>query len=323
MADAKLLCAYLVVGADAHKREHAFERMQRRIADGGELAFDEEVFAGGAVEGDDVVASCVTLPVLCPRRLVVVREADKLSKQAVDAIVAYLDSPCDTTVLYLEADKLAKNTRLYKSVAAVGRAAGASSVVDCAPKRARELPETVRAFAASRHASIDADAARLLIDFVGEDTVRLDAEVERLTAVLGAGAHITVDVVRREVAPSAEPKPWLLGDALAARDARRCMQLLSRMPSQSPYGLLPRCTSTVRELIIAKEMEGAPLAALASELGKSEWMVKSHPANARRWSASELEGALVSAAATEAAMKGGTDPQAAFERWLLSVCAAG
>lgn len=323
MGESELLVAYLAVGEDAHRRGHVFERMEKRIAPDGDLAFDEEIFTGQGAAGDAIVGACSTPPVICSRRLVVVREADKLAQEAVDAIISYLAEPCETTVLYLDAAKLAKNTRLYKALAQVGKRAGGTSIVDCAPKKARELPSIVRSFAAARHAQIDAPAAALLVDLVGEDTVRLDAEVERLVAVLGEGSVITEDVVRAQVAPSAEPKPWLLADALAARDARRCLELVARMPSASPYGLLPRCTATIRELIVAKELAGSPTSAIAAELGKPEWMVRGHAANARRFTLAELEDALSSAAATEAAMKSGADPAAAFERWMLDVCAGG
>ena len=60
------------------------------------------------------------------KRLVHVRNADKLKKTDSEAIISYLKSPCETTVLLLEAEKLAKNTRLYKAIAAID--SGRSSI---------------------------------------------------------------------------------------------------------------------------------------------------------------------------------------------------
>lgn len=71
-------------------------------------------------------------------RLVEVRAADKLKKADAEQLVSYLGSPNGSTVLALVAEKLAKNTRLYKAVAAAGKTA----VIDCAPLKRYELPRT-------------------------------------------------------------------------------------------------------------------------------------------------------------------------------------
>lgn len=316
MADKALIAAYLVVGEDAHKRQHVFERMEKRIGALGDLDFNEDVFLGATADAGVLVTALSTPPFLCDYRLVVVKDAEKLPAPVVDALVAYLAAPCPTTVLYLDAAKLAKNTRLYKACAKLGK----NAIVDCAPKKARDLPATVRDFAASKGALITPQAADELIGLVGEDTVHLDAELTKLVAALGKGATIDVADVRKHVVASAEPKPWLLSDALAARDATRCLQLLGRMPSQSPYGLLPRCVQLLRELLVAQELSGQPAGALAAELGKPAWMVKNHQRWARGFSARELEGALVAAAECEARMKSGADAQRSFECWLLQTC---
>lgn len=317
MADQAFLPAYLAVGADEFKRQVVYERLTKRIAALGDLDFNLEVFSGPSTDAEALVAACNTLPFACDYRLVVVRNADKLAKPASEALISYLGAPCPSTVVYLDAVKLAKSTRLYKACLACGKKA----VIDCAPKKRRELPAQVRSFAASEGVSITQAAAEELIDMVGESTVHLDTELKKMAAALGSGAVIDVEQVRQLVTRTSEPKPWFFSDALAGRDARQCLRLRAQMKSQSPFALLARSVNVVRELLIAKDMQGAGSGAIASVLGKQEWQVRNYPRWAAGFSSHELEQALVSAALVERGMKSGGDQEGLFEEWVLGVCA--
>lgn len=317
MADNDFLPAYLIVGADELKREFVLGRLVERMAKLGDLDFNKDVFEGAAATPDELVGACNTLPFMSERRLVIVHNADKLKKPASEALVSYLEAPNDTTVLALVAEKLAKSTRLHKAVAKIGK----NAIIDCAPKSARELPAQVRQFASSRQVSITQAAAEELISLIGESTVHLDGEIAKMAVALGKGATIDVPEVQTYVARVAEPKSWHLADAMAARDARACAELLARMSTQSPFGLLTMCVNRIRDLLVAKELSGQGAGAIASALGKPEWQVKNLPCWADGFSEPELEAALVSAASCDQAMKTGADQQLAFERWVLEVCA--
>ena len=316
--EAPLLPVYLIVGEDALKRDTVMKRLRARLAALGDLSFNADEFNGETALGGDVVAACNTVPFASPVRLVEVRGADKLKKADAEALVSYLSSPSEFTVLALVAEKLAKNTRLYKAVAAHGKTA----VIDCAPLKRNELPKTVRAMAVGHGVTLTEGAARALVDLVGENTVHLDSELKKI-----ALAHRGTDAVNEHeimglVARTAEVKPWEFVDAFAARDVRKCLLLLGRMESVSPHALLAMCTTRLRELVCARALadRGNPRG-VAAALKMSDWRCKSHAAWARGFTAAELRHAIVSARDTERAMKSGADAQAAFLDWVLEVTA--
>lgn len=315
---APLLAAYLVVGEDELKRDAVMKRLRARIAERGDITFNCDVFSGDACSGADIVNACNTIPFASDARLVEVRGADKLKKADSELVVSYLAAPSDTTVLALVADKLAKGTRLYKAVAAIG----ASAVIDCAPQKRRELARTVRAMGKQQGVALTESAADKLIDLVGENTVRLDAEVKKIAlAHVGADSVTDADVARM-VARTTEAKPWQFVDALSARDAKACLALLQRMESSSPYALIAMCATRIRELICAKSLDARGAAgSLPSVLKVPDWRVKNHVRWSRGFTASELRAALVSARDAERAMKSGTDPDEAFLTWVLRVIA--
>lgn len=315
-----LLPAYLITGEDALKRETVLKRLRSRLEALGDLSFNADEFNGEVALGSDIVSACNTVPFASPVRLVEVRAADKLHKADVDVLVDYLDTPNTTTVLALVAEKLAKNTRLYKAVAKQGKTA----VIDCAPPKRQELPRLVRSMAVSHGVTFTSGAAVKLVELVGEDTVRLDSEIQKVAlAHRGTDAvneHEVVDLVKR----TAEIKPWEFVDAFSARDVRKCLLYLTRMESTSPHALLAMCTTRLRELICARALiaRGNPRA-LASVLKQPDWRVKNHTRWAQAFSEEELRQAMVLARDTERAMKSGSNADDAFLSWVLQVTTSG
>lgn len=316
--NAPLLPVYLICGEDALKRDTVMKRLRARLSALGDLSFNSDEFSGETATGADIVSACNTVPFASPVRLVEVRAADKLKKADSEELVAYLDSPAETTVLALIAEKLAKNTRLYKAVAKHGKTA----VIDCAPLKRFELPKAVRAMAVGHGVTLTEGAAVKLVDLVGEDTVHLDSELKKI-----ALAHRGTDAVNEHeivamVSRTAEVKPWEFVDAFAARDARKCLLYLGRMDSVSPHALLAMCTTRLRELVCARALadRGNPRG-VAAALKMPDWRVKNHATWARGFTSAQLRAALVAARDAERAMKSGADPDAAFLEWVLGVVA--
>lgn len=316
--NAPLLPVYLICGEDALKRDTVTKRLRARLSALGDLSFNSDEFSGETATGVDIVSACNTVPFASPVRLVEVRAVDKLKKADSEELVAYLDSPAETTVLALIAEKLAKNTRLYKAVAKHGKTA----VIDCAPLKRFELPKAVRAMAVGHGVTLTEGAAVKLVDLVGEDTVHLDSELKKI-----ALAHRGTDAVNEHeivamVSRTAEVKPWEFVDAFAARDARKCLLYLGRMDSVSPHALLAMCTTRLRELVCARALadRGNPRG-VAAALKMPDWRVKNHATWARGFTSAQLRAAIVAARDTERAMKSGADPDAAFLKWVLGVVA--
>ncbi|MDO4502541.1 MAG: DNA polymerase III subunit delta [Coriobacteriia bacterium] len=315
-----LLPAYLVVGEDELKRTTVVEKLRKRIADTGDLEFNHDVFPAEEAEGSVIVAACNTMPFAADVRLVEVNDADRLRKADSEALVEYLKDPSPTSVLCLVATKLAKNTRLYKAVAAVDK----KSVIACDLKKKAELPAMVRQMAVTHGVTFSDRAAQKLLELVGENTVRLDAEIRKIALAHDSHDMVSDREVESMVVRVAEPKPWDLVDAMAARNLNRCLEVLGYMKGASPHSLLPLCMKRIRELVCARTMldrgEQALIAGALGLNGKRAWLVKDYVANAKRFTSAELRAIVVAARDTEQAMKSGTDPHAAFLDWLLLVC---
>ena len=316
-ADNALLPAYLVVGDDSLKKEAVMKRMRVRLEKLGDLSFNADSFEGETASGEAIATACRTVPFASEKRLVVVNGAEKLKKADAEEVISYLADPAESCVLMLVAEKLAKNTRLYKAVAALGK----NAVIDCARPAKRDMAVHVRNMAPAHGITLTDGAAAALVDLLGEDTVRIDNELKKIALSGSGNAAVTEDDVRRIVSRETEAKPWDLTDAFAARDLPRALSVRAQMPSASPYSLLGMCVSRIRELMCAQSVfrTGGGANQLAAELKMPDWKVRSHGTWARRFTAAELRRALDSAVACEKEMKSGADADAAFDAWMVSV----
>lgn len=316
---AKLLPAYLVVGADELKRRAAVTRLKARLDEGFSAFNLDERVASGDIDTQDLLSSLNTLPFGDSFRLVLVERAEKLPKPVVEALVGYLANPNTACVLCLVAESLAKSTQLYKAVAKVGKQA----IIDCTPKKRWELPPQVVRMASAHGMHMNQQAAEELVSRVGESTILIDAQLKVLAELCCDSGTITVADVERNVVRTAEVKPWDFLDALSARDAAKALGLYHLMQNPSQVMLCSLVAGRLRELICAKDLDARGQSSLlASELGKQAWQVKNHTGWARRFAPGELERALVGCARCERGLKSGEDPDVAFTRLVVETCGA-
>ncbi len=309
-----LLRAYLIVGADALKRDTALSRLKGYLDDVCKDFNLDERDASSIKEPEDLISTVSTMPFMSPFRLVIIRNAAQLTRPVSEAIVSYLASPNPSTVLCLEAEKLAKNTRLYKAI----QGQGAKAVISCNLPKRSELPKYVQRLAQAHKLRLDRDAADELIVRVGDATVQLDNQLRSLKAQLGEVVHVHLEDVQNYVPQIAEISPWVFLDALSRRNATQALRMYRRMQDPSSVFLCSIMHTRVRELICAKALDerGNPYQ-LAGELGKQDWQVKHYIDWSRRFTMRELTDLLREGCKLSRAIRSSQDHESAFLTYIL------
>ncbi|MFL6010254.1 MAG: DNA polymerase III subunit delta [Gaiellaceae bacterium] len=294
---------YLITGGDRPKIQRALRRLRDRI---GEEA--TELLDANDAGGDDAVAACNALGLLGGAgRLVIVEDVDQWKAADAKAIAAYLASPAPDTVLALVASGVKKDSALAKACAKAG-----DVLTYDVPKR--RLSEWVTKQFADRKVSVDAEAARLLIEVVGEDPEELASEVDKIATWAGDDAVGTREI-ELLAAGCAEVPGYELTDAWGRRDLAgalaACQTLLER--SGDPVsrtvpmliGMLVAHVGRVRDCQVYAE-EGLTAREAASRLKRHPFYVEKLYAQARNYGPDELREAVVRLAALDHAVKGGS-----------------
>ena len=294
---------YLITGGDRPKIQRALRRLRDRIGDDA-----TELLSAADASGDDAVAACNALGLLGGGgRLVIVEEVDRWKAPDVKAVAAYVVSPAPDTVLALVAAELKKDSALAKACAKAG-----DVLVYEIPKR--RLADWVTKQFGDRGVSVEADAARLLIEIVGDDPEELASEVDKI-ATWSGGEPVGTREIELLAAGCAEVPGYEVTDAWGRRDLaavlRACQTLLER--SADPVsrtvpmliGMLVAHVGRVRDCQLFAA-EGLTARDAAARLKRHPFYVEKLYAQARNYAPDELRDAVVRLAALDHAVKGGS-----------------
>jgi DNA polymerase-3 subunit delta len=247
MVDAILQALRDAVGADKHG------------------TFACETYHADEDGGTKIAAAAREVPLLVPRRLIIVRDAQALCSREDDlaVILAYLDKPSPTTILALVAPALDGRHRLARKVAEVGVVLAAQKV------QARELGPFVRHHGRALGVDLSPEAVAAVVEACGDDLSAVHDALAKLSLYVDSGGVAAPEDVQAIVAPSRQHPVFELVDALGARDTARAFRLVHRIlaeQGEAPLKMLGLLARHVRQLVDLKtgRLESPRLAALPS-----------------------------------------------------------
>jgi DNA polymerase III subunit delta len=298
MSAEPLLPVYLLTGSDRPKHLRALRRLRARFG----LEAVEQLSAETAT-GADAVAACNALGLFGGHeggRLVIVEGVERWRKPDLEAVEAYLRDPVEGAVLALFAQGPLRGSTLTDVAEERGR------VLDYNVPKANNLHRWVAGEFKRLDVKVDADAARTLVDLVGEDTLALSSEIDKLRSWSG-GEPVGRAEVERLAAPGREAAAWALTDAWGARDLLTLLDACElALERKEPFLLAVGLASHVGRVRAAQVLaeEGLGAREIASRLKIKEFPARKALQHAERYSRAELDAALVRLADLDAAIKG-------------------
>ncbi len=309
-----LRSAYLLAGSEALLRDDALAALRQAALGDGPSDFDLDVLDGERASPGTLLDALATLPVLAPRRLVVLREpagrraGGKGLPDALTEALASLD-PDATCVLVATCEKADRRARWVKAFVAAG------AVVECeAPRRARELAGFIRAEAARRDVVLGPGAAELLAERVGPQLLVLRQEIAKAALWVAPGETVDREQVAASASDLGEEPVWDLTDAIGEGRARDALGVLHGILSRGapPPVVLGALASHVRKL--TRIAHGGRVAGPPFVTRKLE-------SQARRYRPARLVGCLRAIHDADEVLKGrgGLAPEATLERLVLAL----
>lgn len=308
----KLYGTYLVVGSDTPRRSQVIRLLEETLCPSGMREWCLVKVDGEESSGPEVMDLVSTPPFLGERRVVIVKEAGRLSDE--EALIPYVENPPGFSVLILSAESVDRRRRLYRVIEQKGL------VLMYETPKEGELHRRVREMARDVGLRLEPEAVAALLERAGDDLKRIDQELEKLSVYTGQGETVGRDQVDALVASS----PAVLGqyevfeyvDALTEGRGAAALERLSRLISagEPPLLVLAMIARQLRLLLAATAWRGERPEAMARALGmKSSFPAKKAMAQAGAWSVDDLAEALEACAQCDAAMKRGVDGPRALE----------
>jgi DNA polymerase-3 subunit delta len=226
VTDDSALPAYFVRGDDPSLVAQEARTLIDRLVGGRDPALVVEEHGGSSIDDLDagaVLDACTTPPFLVDRRVVVVRDAGRLTSGDAGRIATALADPVPTISLVLVAGGGTVPQSLVKAVSAGGQVLDAS--VGTGRDRSRWLGEQVR----EGPVRLSAGAARRLGEHLGDDLGRLAGVLQTLAVAYGEGAVIDEDQLEPFLGEAGAVPPWDLTDAIDEGGTAKALATLRRM----------------------------------------------------------------------------------------------
>lgn len=326
IAEGNFRQAYLFTGPEDFVKREALQKLREALLPVGLEALNENVLED--VSAQKILEAADTMPVMCDRRLVVVRDwAPLMSGKSSDEenesrlMLEWLSRSnaqvCAVFFMRQEAD-------MRKKLASEMNKRGCAVTFDTLTE-----PEIVKWFNSRLkplRKKMSAQAVQQLVFTAGRELTRLDGELNKLAAFSGERTVIDEADIEAVVSPSLEYGAFDMLNHLFDGDAQGAYRLLEMMIERggNRIAILASITRQLRGLSFMAEaaQSGASVEETGRQLSLNPYAAKLMAQKARRYPASELESLYTAAIDTDYAIKSGRmRDSAALDRLFIKISA--
>jgi len=280
---------YVFTGAEEYFIEECTRRIVSDLLTPDTKAFNYDVLYGSKVEVKDVLALAASYPMMSERRVVVVKEFEKLvsGEQAKELLSNYISTPLASTCLVLICEEADFRIKPFNELKKRGMAYSFPALWD------NQIPAWIHARCKAMGKNIDAEACNVLHAYVGNSLLALHNEFEKIFTFLGDRDHITEEDVTAVVGVSKGFTIFELQNAIGRRELTESLRILQHMldAGETPVMMIVMLTRYFTALwkIQGLLQGGMTEQSIASELKMSPFILKNYLSAATKFSTDDFE----------------------------------
>lgn len=197
-----------------------------------EKGFNQMVLYGRDVTVDDIVSNAKRYPMMADRQVVIVKEAQELSR-TIDKLESYAEHPQPTTVLvicykYKTLDKRKKVTKVLEK---------AGVVFESKKLYENQVGDWLKRVLSGKGYQIEPKAAAMLVEFLGTDLSKIANELDKLAIILPKGSTITPKIIEDNIGFSKDYNNFELRKAIGEKNQLKAYQIadyFAQNPKDNP-----------------------------------------------------------------------------------------
>ena len=284
--------------------EHALEPSQHD--------FNLDIVYGSDTEASQVLGLCQGYPAMAPRRVVIVREFEKLENNR--QFKSYADEPNPQAVVFL-ACTTKPNLSAHPYRALKKKAAWSHFK----PLYDNQMPGWIKKYVRGQGYDIEPQAVQMLADYVGTDLQTVASEVEKLITFAGERDTLTANDVLDASGQTREFNVFELQSAVGGGKYGNAIQITHRILQHAPNPhseeiMIVAVLNAYIDKLWKLQMPQAQRMSkhkLAGHIGVSPYFVQEYKQAARRYSMRAVQDAHAALLAADYELKGGSsrDPR--------------
>ena len=291
---------YLLYGEEAFLKNSYKNRLKEAIIGDDTMNFAR--FEGKGLDVDELIRLADTMPFFAERRLILVEDSG-FFKSASDALVQYLPSMPDTTILLFVETEVDKRNRLYKKVKDMGYAAELNR------QDSAQLARWAGGILTREQKKITKHTMELFLSMAGDDMENIRMELEKLISYTLGREVITDEDVLAVCTVQVTNRIFEMVSAIVNRQPRKAMDLYEYLLTlkEPPMRILFLIARQFNQLLQVKDLMGKGMdkGTIASKLKMQPFVVGKTMPQARQFGREQILSYVEFCVETEEAVKSG------------------
>lgn len=291
---------YLLYGEEAFLKNSYKNRLKEAIIGDDTMNFAR--FEGKGLDVDELIRLADTMPFFAERRLILVEDSG-FFKSASDALVQYLPSMPDTTILLFVETEVDKRNRLYKKVKDMGYAAELNR------QDSAQLARWAGGILTREQKKITKHTMELFLSMAGDDMENIRMELEKLISYTLGREVITDEDVMAVCTVQVTNRIFEMVSAIVNRQPRKAMDLYEDLLTlkEPPMRILFLIARQFNQLLQVKDLMGKGMdkGTIASKLKMQPFVVGKTMPQARQFGREQILSYVEFCVETEEAVKSG------------------
>lgn len=216
---------YFFTGDEPYYIDKVTEYIMGTVLTEAEKSFNQTVIYGKDSDAATVLNATRRFPMMSNQQLVILKEAQELRN--FDDLVHYIENPLKSTILvinykYSNIKGLDKRKKIYKSIEQNAVVFESIKLYD------DKIPVWISNYLKKRNIKIEAKAAVLLSEYLGNDLSKIVNELEKLVIISGDNTLIIdSQLIEKNIGISKEYNHYELQNALSRRDIVKANRIIN------------------------------------------------------------------------------------------------
>ena len=224
---------YFLYGEEAYFIDKISDYIGAKVLTEEEKGFNQMVLYGKDVSIDDIVSNAKRYPMMAERQVVIVKEAQQLSR-TIEDLCSYAENPQQSTVMVIcyKYKKLDKRKKLHKIIKKNGVIFESKKLYE------NQVSDWLRKHLLSNGYTISHKASLLLVEYLGTDLGKISKELDKLKLVLPKETEINPQHIEEHIGISKDYNNFELKRAIGDRDivkATKIINYFAQNPKDNPF----------------------------------------------------------------------------------------
>ncbi len=231
---------YFLMGEEPYYIDKLSDFIEENVLTEDEKGFNQTVMYGRDVSIEDIISTAKRYPMMAERQVVIVKEAQDLSK-TIDKLESYAENPMPSTVLVIcyKYKTLDKRKKVTKELAKSGIVYESKKLYE------NQVGEWIKRVLQGKSYGIEPKASAMLVEFLGTDLSKINNELEKLQIILPKGSTISPKHIEENIGFSKDFNNFELINALGSKNQLKAYQIVNYFAENEKANPMVVTTSTV------------------------------------------------------------------------------